>query len=221
MGDGGGLEVLVVEDDDRVRLATVRALARSARGLRVGGVATVREAMRAAHAALVGAVIDVGLPDGDGLTLLSMLRQRAPAVRVLVMTGDHASWIANEAALLDAVVTRKPDTGRNLAAFAARLTRTSQRTELSKRATAVLARSSRLSPQGGRIVELMAQGVRRDQLAAALGVDETTVRSHVRQILTRTGIDRADRIAWRLLRICDDLGSGPGLLPEDEEQGPG
>jgi len=76
---------------------------------------------------------------------------------------------------------------------------------LRTRAVDVLVASSRLSPRCRQVVELMAAGVRRENLACAMGVEETTVRSHIREVLRRTGVDRIDRLAWRLLQIVDDI----------------
>jgi DNA-binding response OmpR family regulator len=77
--------VLVVEDDDGIATPLVRTLERE--GYAVTRVATGRlalEAMTNAGADLV--VLDLGLPDTDGLDVCRRLREDGSAVPVLVLT---------------------------------------------------------------------------------------------------------------------------------------
>ena len=60
----------------------------------------------------------------------------------------------------------------------------------------------------------------REALAEALEVAETTVRSHVREVLARTGVARTDALAWRLLRICNELvAASYGVDHAEEDKG--
>ncbi|MEW9265296.1 response regulator transcription factor [Kineococcus endophyticus] len=80
------MRVLVVEDDDGVAAAVVDALRTHGHAvLRVPGVGQAREVVRDADLVL----LDLGLPDGDGLGLLRELRTRTQ-VPVLVMTARSA-----------------------------------------------------------------------------------------------------------------------------------
>jgi DNA-binding response OmpR family regulator len=73
--------VLIVEDEDVLRQVMARFLA--GRGLVVAAVASLGEAREALAAGPFDAlVLDVGLPDGDGLDLL----ERAGAARALVVS---------------------------------------------------------------------------------------------------------------------------------------
>jgi len=78
--------VLVVEDSAPVR-ARVVALLR-AHGLEVvGEAASVAEAVQLAEALRPGVIVlDLCLPDGDGMDLLPALKARAPAPLVAVLT---------------------------------------------------------------------------------------------------------------------------------------
>ncbi|HVK72627.1 MAG TPA: response regulator [Kofleriaceae bacterium] len=228
-----GPYLLVVEDDLAVRRATTRLIHRAARGLGVVEVATAREARDAAGASLIGALVDVGLPDDSGLALLPDLKRAAPHAHLMIVTANHEAAVTNEATLLGAAVVRKPDTAGNVVRFvhqvvAAHLDAGAMLTvRVREHAIDVLSRSARLTRQCRRIVELLAEGVRREDLASALRVKESTVRTHVRELLTRAGVDRVDRVAWRLLRIVDDLQAAQpqladgGCLPlGDEEETP-
>ncbi|KAG0183885.1 hypothetical protein DFQ28_000664 [Apophysomyces sp. BC1034] len=84
-----GLRVLFIEDDELVRRANVQSLVLS--GFDVTGHPSVEAALDAMHAAGAGVpgtiVTDVRLPGASGLELLSLMRERAPDVPVIVVTG--------------------------------------------------------------------------------------------------------------------------------------
>lgn len=85
--------VLIVEDDDDLRPELVEFLRK--RGRRVsacGSLAAARETlekMLAKHTPPVHVISDVGLPDGDGLRLISEFAPRLSDTRWLLMSGSH------------------------------------------------------------------------------------------------------------------------------------
>ena len=79
------MRVLVVEDNGELVVLLTKALERA--GLDVDGVRTVGDAeasLRAMNYAAV--VLDLGLPDADGLSLLDQMRRRRDATPVLILT---------------------------------------------------------------------------------------------------------------------------------------
>jgi DNA-binding response OmpR family regulator len=81
-----GVRVLVVEDDDDVRALLVRML--ELEGLEVSAVGTAAEARVAVEEwAPVVALLDLQLPDADGLTLLGELRRARPSMGCIVVSG--------------------------------------------------------------------------------------------------------------------------------------
>ncbi|QKZ03821.1 response regulator [Pseudomonas eucalypticola] len=79
------MHVLLCEDDELIASGIVAGL--QAQGLTVDHVASAgaaRALLQAAHFDVM--VLDLGLPDEDGLTLLQALRQRGEALPVLVLT---------------------------------------------------------------------------------------------------------------------------------------
>ena len=79
------MKLLVVEDEQRVASFLVKGL--RANGYGVEWVSTGRDALRRAMDADVSLVIlDLGLPDLDGLEVLESLRKRGAAVPVLVLS---------------------------------------------------------------------------------------------------------------------------------------
>src|SRR2546421_490593 len=82
---GKGVRLLVVEDEPRIGEILKKGLERS--GFAVDIVRLCADAKEAL--ALVpydAAILDLGLPDGDGLALLDHLRPRADRIPILVLT---------------------------------------------------------------------------------------------------------------------------------------
>ncbi len=79
------MRVLVVEDEPELRELVRAALVRA--GFAVDATGTVADADESLRMAAFDAVVlDLGLADGDGLTLLRGLRARGEAVPVLILT---------------------------------------------------------------------------------------------------------------------------------------
>ena len=83
------MRLLIIEDEARIAEIVRSALARA--GFAVDAVGLYSEAQEALAANRYDAVIlDLGLPDGDGLALLKEMRKRGNAVPVLVLTARDA-----------------------------------------------------------------------------------------------------------------------------------
>ncbi|MCR5881308.1 response regulator transcription factor [Phenylobacterium sp. J367] len=81
----GGMRLLVIEDEPRMRELIAGGLERA--GFVVDTVPTLGDAEATLRATPYdAAVLDLGLPDGDGLALLETLRQRPKRPPVLVLT---------------------------------------------------------------------------------------------------------------------------------------
>jgi CheY-like chemotaxis protein len=80
--------ILVVDDDAAVRGLIVRIL-RSRGHVVLGEAGSVAEALAQAGALEPDvALVDIGLPDGDGFTLTRRLKDRQPALRVVLFSSD-------------------------------------------------------------------------------------------------------------------------------------
>src|SRR5690349_16100727 len=82
-GTGGRVRLLLVEDDDRVAGALGRVLGHH--GFDVDRAGTAAAAKDLLCPATDAVLLDLGLPDGDGLELCRWIRDRS-AVPVLVVT---------------------------------------------------------------------------------------------------------------------------------------
>jgi DNA-binding response OmpR family regulator len=115
------VRVLVVEDDDRVARGLLTALRHA--GYEVHRVATAADALRAAPADVV--LLDLGLPDGDGLDVLRELRHR-PGTAVITVTarGEERERVLGLRAGADDYVVKPFGTSELLARIEAVLRRT-------------------------------------------------------------------------------------------------
>jgi DNA-binding response OmpR family regulator len=85
------IRVLVVEDDEGIAWPLRRGLSRS--GYRVVSVATAADALTAAPADVV--LLDLGLPDMDGLEVCRRLRERTDAAVIVVTArGEEGDRVA-------------------------------------------------------------------------------------------------------------------------------
>jgi len=176
---------LVVEDD--------ATLARTlSRYLEQFGAVEIAPSIAAADATLprlhtvTGLIVDVGLGDGSGLDWLRKVRAAGERVPALVLTASRGTNVIAEAQLSDAHYLPKPPREANLLAFVERSRR--ERSRLRERLRQdVHAFSQRyaLSPREEEALQLAASGVQRHQLADALGVEETTTKTIVRNLLRK------------------------------------
>ena len=90
--------ILVVDDDDAFRESVCAAIARDdgmVLAAQVNSVAAAREAIR--HGDFEVALIDLGLPDGNGIDLILEISRTLPDVDIMVVTvfGDEAHVLAS------------------------------------------------------------------------------------------------------------------------------
>jgi len=217
--------VLVV-DDHPVVLAGLAALIGSDSQLSV--VATARSATEVrelpAEVQPQVAVLDLQLPDGDGISLGAELKQRWPDVRVLILTmhADEATVIQSLASGLDGYLLKDADpedvlaavhsaaggamvVGRSVSGFVVAAAASAPRTD----ALAVL------DARDLEILELMVDGLPNSQVAARLYLAPKTIRNRVSEMLGKLGVaTRDDAVA---LGRAAGLGSGrlrPGRPPQ-------
>jgi len=149
------------------------------------------------------AVLDVRLPDGDGITVCRELRSRMPELAVLMLTSFD-----DEDALLDAIMAGasgyvlKQIKGSDL--VSAVRTVASGQSMLDPATTARLMRSLRtepaapdvspelasLSPREREILTLIGDGLTNREIGKRLYLSEKTVKNHISRLLAKLGVQR-------------------------------
>lgn len=168
-------------------------------------IAGARRAVEQLGSAPAGVIVDVRLPDGNGLDLLSEIREHWPDAHVgaLVLTGTADPETINRSHMLDAGFAVKPDTLDNLRAFLDRIAADRPRVPLDD-AVDRFVRIYNLTPRETDLLAALAHGERRTDLATELGVEEGTVKTHIKNILKKTGDGDVGELLARLLRGGDE-----------------
>ena len=194
--------VLLVEDHLSFRQALAFMLDREPDLEVVGQAGTLAEARGQLEGVEV-AVIDLDLPDGDGLAVVPALRAASPRATVLVLTGSAhprdlarvveagAAGSLHKSVGLSHIVAgvRRVAAGESLfspAELAELLRRAGEDRERGREVQAAFAR---LSPREYQVLRAVAEGLSDKEVAERLQVRPDTVRTHMTNILGKLGVD--------------------------------
>ena len=202
------ISVLIVDDHPIVREGLHRAIERDPEFRVLGEAETGMEAIRLAHSLRPDVVLmDLSLPDLDGISITARLRHELPETEVVVLTG-----VLNPTLIIQAMQA-------GASGYLFKDTRASEirtaiqdavegRVHLSPQVTQLLVNqiqpSGRLNPLTEREVEvlhLLARGSSNKEIMQALQITEATVKAHVRHIFSKLGAQsrtQAVLIAMRL-----------------------
>ncbi len=222
--DGVDLRVFVVDDHEMVRRG-VRDLVNAAGGLVVvGEAATAAQALTRVPAIRPDvAVLDVRLPDGNGVDVCRELRTRLPELACLMLTACPDEQTMLEAFLAGAAgFVLKDITGLDLIAAVRAVG--SGRSLLDPRAAAVLFDRLRTAPPAAdplavltagerTTMELIGQGLTNRQIARRMLVAEKTVKNNVSHLLAKLHLTSRTQIAVRATEIRDHHQPGTGRWP--------
>jgi two-component system response regulator DevR len=143
------------------------------------------------------AIIDVRLPDGNGIEVCREVRSRHPETKCLILTS-----FSDEQALSDAIVagasgyvlkeTKTAELVRDIRKLAAgeSLMDPDVTRDVMARATARAARDAELSPQEERILDLIGEGLTNRQIGERLHLAEQTVKNYVSRMMGKLGFER-------------------------------
>ena len=193
------LRFLVVEDVEILRRALVQAL--SSHGIvdGSGSCAETRPMLRARK--YDSLVVDVGLPDGTGLDLVSLALQTWPAVCVLVLTGSTEHGIIARCHELGVRYLLKPFGAVQLKVHANEAL--ARRNAGNRRVTVALDRWKRghgLTDSETELLALGARGVPREEFEVIRNVRSDTIKKQIQFLLMKTGDASFEAAVNSLLR---------------------
>lgn len=211
--------VQLVDDHALIREGLRRALEKTGRFTVVGESASVAEARSNLRARPPDAVVvDLRLPDGNGLDLVREVVPRQPTLAVVVLSmysGDQELLASREAGASAFVSKDAPASEVAKAVDAAlKAPRTFRAEGLSdaERRSASEARPV-LTPREIEVLGLLAEGLGVAGISRQLFISESTTKTHVAKIYDKLGASnrvQAVRAAYRL-----------GIIPPDESLGSG
>ena len=206
--------VFVLDDQEIVRRG-VRSLLEAEPDIRVIGEAGTASAAMARIPALrpAVAVLDVRLPDGDGVSVCREIRWQVPETACLMFTA-----FGDDQALLDAILAGaagyvlKQIRGSDL--VGAVRAAASGRPLLHPRAASQLMASLLepsgthdplvgLTPRERNVLELIGEGLTNRQISDRLGVSEKTVKNYVTTLFGKLGMQRRTQAAAYAVRSLD------------------
>jgi two-component system, NarL family, response regulator DevR len=211
------IRVFLLDDHEVVRRG-VRDLLEADGDIEVVGEAsTAAEAMARVPAVRPDvAVLDVRLPDGDGVTVCRDLRSKMPELPCLMLTS-----FADDEALFDAIMAGaagyvlKQVRGvdilgavRTVAGGGSLLdpaTTARVMTRLREQATAKDPLDG-LTEQERRVLELIGEGLTNRQIGERMFLAEKTVKNYVSSLLAKLGMERRTQAAAFVTRINDQAG---------------
>ncbi|HKW77888.1 MAG TPA: response regulator transcription factor [Candidatus Limnocylindria bacterium] len=187
------LRVLVV-DDERLFAELMRVALSKAEDIEVAGVVhDVAGAKRSAGELRPAVVLcDYHLPDGTGADLARTLRQTAPEISVLVLTGDPSGAVLADVARSGAVGHLTKARGLDEVVSAVRTAASGEilfaPSELQRLLVAGRTERALEEPLTARELEVLralAAGASTNVAAAQLGISPATLRAHVQAILRK------------------------------------
>ena len=207
------LNVFLVDDHEVVRRG-VRELLENEEDITVVGEAGTRKSALAeippVHPDVV--LLDVRLPDGDGIEVCREIRSSAPEIACLMLTS-----FADDEALLGAVIAGasgyvlKQILGNDLVTSVRRAGKGESLLDPSMvaKARARLGRDLEderlrpLSPQERRILELISEGMTNREIADTMFLAEKTVRNYVSNLLLKMGMKHRTEAAVFAVRVAE------------------
>jgi two-component system, NarL family, response regulator DevR len=212
---GNTVRVFLLDDHEVVRRGLREMLEADGRLEVVGEAGTAEQALsRIPPTNPHVAVLDVRLPDGDGIEVCREVRSRHPEVRCVMLTSfadDEALFQAmlagavgyipkqlKGAAIVDAV--RRVAEGQSLLDPAVAARARDRLREQHKEDE----RLARLSAQERTILEHIADGLTNRQIAERLNLAEKTVKNYVSNLLAKMGMERRTQAAVYATRLGNE-----------------
>ncbi len=210
--DGAVIRVLVVDDDELMRTGLRGVLSSDAAIEVVGEAADGRDAIHRArlHAPDV-VLMDVRMPDLDGIAATERVLAEAPGVRVLILTtfeqDDYIFGALRAGAsgfllkrtrpeqLIAAIHTIAAGDSLLSPSVTSRVIERMARQPVPDRSRD--ARLAELTPREVEVLALIARGRSNGEIAAELVIEESTVKTHVKRILLKLGArDRVQAVIF-------------------------
>jgi DNA-binding NarL/FixJ family response regulator len=201
------ISVLLVDDHELIREGLRRAFERES------GVEVVAEAASVAEAIAVArktepavSIVDLRLPDGNGLDVVRALRQQSADMGIVVLTmyaGDNQLFDALEAGASAFVPKSAPAeeivaAARHAAASPHSFTSADLAEALKRRSAP---RGPQLSPREREVLQLLADGLGVSQISRQLFISDSTTKTHISKLYDKLGAGNRAQALMTALRL--------------------
>ena len=194
------IAVMIVDDHEVVRRGIAEVIERTDGMTVVAEAGTVAEGVR--RAALVRPqvmLVDLQLPDGTGIDILTKVREVLPETRAIILTSfddDDALAAALDAGAAAYVLktVRGAEIADVVRSVAAGRTLLDERT-VTRRRAGHDDPTQDLTPSERKVLDLIGEGMSNREIAERLGVAEKTVKNHITSLLSKMGLQRRTQAA--------------------------
>lgn len=194
------IRVMIVDDHEIVRRGIAEIVDRADGLVVVAEAGSVAEALRRAELVRPEVVlVDLQLPDGTGIDIISNLRETVPTASPIVLTSfddddalSEALHAGARAYLLKTV--RGAEIAEVIKAVASGRVLLDERTVTRRRADHGDP-TANLTPSERRVLELIGDGMSNREIGERLGVAEKTVKNHITSLLAKMGLQRRTQAA--------------------------
>ena len=213
------IRVFVLDDHEVVRRGLKELLDAEPDMEVVGEAATAESAV--GRVPLLGvdvAVLDVRLPDGDGVEVCREIRSASPGTACLMLTGygdDRAVLAAIMAGAAGYAMKHAQGMDVVESVRAVAEGRSALGPEAAQRVMALLREKAEttdplaaLSSQEKRVLDLIGEGLTNREIAERMFLSEKTVKNYVSALLTKLGMKRRSQAAALVARIGERVGDG-------------
>ena len=221
------IRVLLLEDHASFRQALASIIEREPDFTVVAQAGSLAEAREMLPLDVDVAVVDLGLPDGEGRAVIAALHRAQPRARVLVLTASidpvqraqaveaGAAGVLHKSAALAEIVAAVRRLGAGEWLFAPHelvemLRFVSRHREQQREATLLL---QQLTPREREVLQALAEGLNSKEIAERLYITVETERTHMVNILSKLGVHS------RLQALVFALRHGAVAIPPATPQG--
>lgn len=193
-----GPGLVICDDHPIVRDQLVAVMTGSGRFGRVSSASDVAGLLATvASEAPAVAVIDLELPDSDGLTAIELVAEVDDTVRTVILSAhDDPDLVVESVRRGAAGFVSKSEGGRGLLEALEIVLAGENRFPAADGAGNRIERLLSLSPREREILDLIADGDDADRIGTSLGISKATVYTHVRNAMTKLGVKtRGEAIA--------------------------
>lgn len=211
------LALIYLVDDDQAVLKALSRLLRSA-GYEVLAFSSAREFMAHAPETPGCLVLDVSMPEIDGLELQGWLNRRRIPLPIIFLSG-HADVPTSVRAMKEGAVDflTKPVDDFELIRAIQEASRWEREARAARAyAQAVQTRLATLTPREREVLEHVVSGKLNKQIAGDLGTTEKTIKVHRARVMQKMQVESLAE----LVRIAERAGIGPVIPPPPRSPSP-
>jgi two-component system nitrate/nitrite response regulator NarL len=200
-----GLEKITIAiiDDHQVLVETLKLVIQQEEDMQVIGVAgscagCLELVQRVTLSVLI---LDVSLPDGDGLSLVSKINKLSPETNILVLTSlsdedtlmraidlGVSGFVGKNQHLSELLGAIRLASQGEIAISASLLLGLLGRKQRPRRQTPEVQKYETLTPRENEILSCLAQGRSAGEIAEMLNISPLTVRTHIRNLIEKLGV---------------------------------